>query len=270
MTNAASPAHTYTHTHTHTHTCTPTFCHSRWQTRSHSHPLSNFPCVSAVSSLQCDSPLSPLDTLRIIEYRSLAFAAVCKRVCVCLTTALQGHRHGNLSMGVLSLRCHRPQVTGVTWNGGQEGGPWGGGARGGWWALQCCGLQAERRGARSIWTVLLHCVFRPEQNNEEMYKLSAEGHWVQCNSSQPRVHCSLDWSYTRINEMQKPQGTGHNEEPLHQEGFIALPKCHLNTKTLTLKCKQVNNWFKKKKKVWGIVDLYIWGMTFRSQCCERS
>lgn len=97
MTNAASL--------THTHTCTPTFCHSHWQTHSHSHPLSNFPCVSAVSSLQCNSPRlpTPLATLRIIEYRSLAFAAVWKRVClwtsVCLTGALQGHCHGNLSMG---------------------------------------------------------------------------------------------------------------------------------------------------------------------------
>lgn len=65
------------------------------------------------SATLLSSPL--LATLRIIEYRSLAFAAVCKRVClwmsVCLTGALQGHRHSNLSMG--SFRCavteHRSQ-----------------------------------------------------------------------------------------------------------------------------------------------------------------
>lgn len=120
--------HTYTHTHTKTH------AHplSVTLTDKHTHPLSNFPCVSAVSSLQCDAPLSPFTTLRIIEYRSLAFAAVCKRVClwtsVRLTGALQGYRHGNLSMGsscsaVTEHRSQRSHEKGDKRGtiGGQEG-----------------------------------------------------------------------------------------------------------------------------------------------------
>lgn len=130
-----------THAYAHKHTRAPTFCHSPWQTRSRSHPRSNFPRVSAVSSLQCDSPPpNPLlATLRIIEYRSLAFAAVCKRVLlwtsVCLTGALQGHRYGNLSMGSFRCAVTEHRVTGVTWKGGQEGvgercGAWYTGGRG--------------------------------------------------------------------------------------------------------------------------------------------
>lgn len=62
---------------------THTLCHSRWQTPSHSHPCSNFPGVSAVSSLQCDSPLSPPPPRRIIEYRSLGFLPQCVSECSC-------------------------------------------------------------------------------------------------------------------------------------------------------------------------------------------
>lgn len=107
MTNALSPAHAYT----------PFFCHSGWQTpptHTHSHPCSNFPRVSAASSLQCDCAAS-LVTLRIIEYRSPASAAVCKRVflrtSVHLTGALQGHCHGNVKTGAFHRAAteHRSQ-----------------------------------------------------------------------------------------------------------------------------------------------------------------
>lgn len=98
--------------HTHEHTCTPTFCHSLTNTLS-------LALISPVSLqwAHCSATLfsSPLATLRIIEYRSLAFAAVCKRVClwtsVYLTGALQGHCHGNLSMGssCCAVTEHRSQ-----------------------------------------------------------------------------------------------------------------------------------------------------------------
>ncbi|KAL3980527.1 chemokine-like receptor 1 [Sarotherodon galilaeus] len=63
--------------------------------------------LNELTAVRLPHPTPLLATLRIIEYRSLAFAAVCKRVLlwtsVCLTGALQGHRYGNLSMG--SFRC---------------------------------------------------------------------------------------------------------------------------------------------------------------------
>lgn len=86
------------HAHTQTHT------HFLSLTDKHTHPLSNFPCVSAVSSLQCNphrpTHPSPPPYNRI----SIAcLAAVCKRLClwtsVFLPEALQGHCYGNLSMG---------------------------------------------------------------------------------------------------------------------------------------------------------------------------
>lgn len=132
-----SPVLPQTHTHTHFLSLT----------EKHTHPLSNFPGVSAVSSLQCNSHRPthlPNTPLRIIEYRSPSLPqcvseCVCGRACVCvcarLTEALQGHCHGNLSMG--SSRCavteHRSQ-------GSHEKGDKKGdrrGARGGWRMLQC-------------------------------------------------------------------------------------------------------------------------------------
>lgn len=91
--------------HTHTHT------HSLSLTEKHTQPLSNFPRVSAVSSLQCNSHRpthTPNTPLCIIEYRSPSLPQcvsewVCACVCCWLTEALQGHCHGNLRTG--SSRC---------------------------------------------------------------------------------------------------------------------------------------------------------------------
>lgn len=77
-------------------------------------PLTNFPCVSAVSSLR-RSPRRPSHPLfRVIEYRSLALPqCVSECACgpVCLTEALQGHCHGNLSKGssCCSVTVHRSE-----------------------------------------------------------------------------------------------------------------------------------------------------------------
>lgn len=98
----------------HTHPFSVTLADKPPPTHTHSHPRSNFPRVSAASSLQCDCAAS-LVTLRIIEYRSPASAAVCKRVflrtSVRLTGALQGHCHGNVKTGAFHRAAteHRSQ-----------------------------------------------------------------------------------------------------------------------------------------------------------------
>lgn len=134
MTNARM----HTHTNTHAHPLSVTLPDK------HAHALT-LVLISPVSLqwAHCSATPPPpnplLATLRIIEYRSLAFAAVCKRVLlwpsVCLTGALQGHRYGNLSMGSFRCAVTEHRVTGVTWKGGQEGvgercGAWYTGGRG--------------------------------------------------------------------------------------------------------------------------------------------
>lgn len=109
---------------------TQTHTHSLSLTDKHTHPLSNFPCVSAVSSLQCNShcPTHPHPP----PYNRISIAclaAVCKRVCVwtsaCLTEAPQGRCHGNLSKGSSSSAVteHRSQGSHEEGDhrGGQEG-----------------------------------------------------------------------------------------------------------------------------------------------------
>lgn len=86
--------------------CLITHAYTFSVTDEHTRLLTNFPCVSAVSSLHCNSrrPTHPL--FRVIEYRSLALpqcVSECACEPVCLTEALQGHCHGNLSKG--SSRC---------------------------------------------------------------------------------------------------------------------------------------------------------------------
>lgn len=120
----------------------------------HAHSLT-LSLISPVSLqwAHCSATLLP-PLCHIIEYRSLAFAAVCKRVCVWM-----GHPPRSSPWqpehGVRSLCCHGAQVTGVTWKGGQEG------------VCESCRVwrRRERRGATGAGSVLFHRVFTPNQKN---------------------------------------------------------------------------------------------------------
>lgn len=151
---------TCSHTHTQMHT------HFLSLTDKHTHPLSHFPCVSAVSSLQCNSPHPPPPLPPHIPYNRISIArlaAVCKQVClwtsVCLAEALQGHCHGNLSM-----ESSRSAVTEHRSQGSHEMGGCRG-IRGGWRVLQCLEYWRKIRGPTRVGRVL-ECVFRLGENNE--------------------------------------------------------------------------------------------------------
>lgn len=100
------------------------------------HSLSNFPCVSAVSLLQCNPHRPTHPSAPPYNRISIAcLAAVCKLVCLWmsmfLTEALQGHCYGNLRMGSSSCVVTEHRSQGSHEKQDKRG------TIGGWRMLQC-------------------------------------------------------------------------------------------------------------------------------------